>query len=150
MKNENCVSRHECIGTVLKIRSRSNVLLSKFAVLCMSAGLLAGSVDAFGQSDTPDAASVGTSQNSQAAPDKKAVRLANRKLRNRVATALGRVKGLDSTRIFIRADSGKITLTGTVPEASQATVAAAVAQSIDGVTSVANLIKINASPFGTQ
>ncbi|WP_185736041.1 BON domain-containing protein [Burkholderia cepacia] len=72
----------------------------------------------------------------------KAARAANRKLVRAVSEALARAKGLDSTRMLVRAKEGDVTLLGSVPDTGQIQIAIDVAQKVDGVKSVRNEIHV--------
>ncbi|AOJ41256.1 transporter [Burkholderia lata] len=68
---------------------------------------------------------------------------ADRKLKRRVSTALARTKNLNVTRILVRVRDGSVTLSGSVTDTNQVTLAAAVARRVDGVVSVSNLLRID-------
>ncbi|AXF24359.1 transporter [Burkholderia pyrrocinia] len=68
---------------------------------------------------------------------------ADRKLKRRVSTTLARTKNLNVTRILVRVRDGSVTLAGSVTDTNQANLAAAVARRVDGVASVANLLRID-------
>ncbi|WDD93497.1 BON domain-containing protein [Burkholderia sp. FERM BP-3421] len=68
---------------------------------------------------------------------------ADRKLQRRVGAALARTRELNATRILVRARDGQVTLTGSVMETSQASLAAAVARRVAGVASVSNQLRID-------
>lgn len=68
---------------------------------------------------------------------------ADRKLKRRVSTALARTKNLNVTRILVRVRDGSVTLSGSVTDTNQVTLAAAVARRVDGVASVSNLLRID-------
>ncbi|WP_321857881.1 BON domain-containing protein [Burkholderia cenocepacia] len=68
---------------------------------------------------------------------------ADRKLKRRVSTALARTKNLNATRILVRVRDGGVTLAGSVTDTTQVSLAAAVARSVDGVTSVSNQLRID-------
>lgn len=67
---------------------------------------------------------------------------ADRKLVRRISAVLARIKGLDSTRILVQSRDGNVTLSGSVTESSQITLAGNAAQGVNGVKSVRNLIRI--------
>lgn len=69
-------------------------------------------------------------------------RAANRKLVKRVSEVLDRTKGLDSSRIMVTAHDGIVTLSGSIPDSSQAMLAASSAQTVDGVQAVRNQLRI--------
>ncbi|WP_175883811.1 BON domain-containing protein [Burkholderia sp. BCC0044] len=68
---------------------------------------------------------------------------ADRKLKRRVSTALARAKNLNATRILVRVRDGSVTLAGSVTDTTQVNLAATVARSVDGVTSVSNQLRID-------
>lgn len=72
----------------------------------------------------------------------KAVKATDRKLAHRVATALARTRGLDSARIFVKAREGRITLTGSVTDVGQVSLAEDAAKRIDGVKAVDNDVRV--------
>ena len=82
-----------------------------------------------------------------ATADKKSARKADRKLSTDVRRALSKTKGIDVTNIFVRARSGAITLTGSVPESVQIGEAETVARGVLGVTSVANKLSMQAQNY---
>lgn len=73
---------------------------------------------------------------------RKIAKRADRKLAHRVETALARAHGLNVTRIFVKAHSGQITLSGSVPNNEQIPLAVNAAQRVDGVKEVKNLLRI--------
>ncbi|WP_269508404.1 BON domain-containing protein [Burkholderia sp. IMCC1007] len=70
-------------------------------------------------------------------------RAADRALKRRVSTALARTKNLNATRILVRVRDGGVTLAGSVTDTTQGNLAVAVTRRIDGVTSVANQLRID-------
>ena len=91
---------------------------------------------------------VAHAQSSDAAPaapaktEKQQERAANHALAKRVRSALYKTKGLVSSGIIVLAKSGAVSLTGTVPEQGQIDLAGKAAQSVSGVTSVANNVEL--------
>jgi osmotically-inducible protein OsmY len=77
-----------------------------------------------------------------AAPTAKSVRAENRALGKKVRAALAKAGGIDVANLTVRARSGAVSLTGTVPDASQIDHAATVAKGVAGVTSVDNHLTI--------
>ncbi|WP_244108361.1 BON domain-containing protein [Burkholderia anthina] len=69
-------------------------------------------------------------------------RKTNRQLVKRVAAALARTRGLDSSRILIRATEGTVTLSGTVPDNVQIPLAVNAAQQVAGVAAVRNQLRV--------
>jgi osmotically-inducible protein OsmY len=76
------------------------------------------------------------------ATNAKAMRAADRKLGHDVRRALARAQGFNVSNVFVRARGGAVTLTGSVPDASQIQQAADVAKGVPGVTSVTNKITL--------
>lgn len=66
---------------------------------------------------------------------------ANRELQRRVNAALARVRGLNATRILVRAQNGNVILAGSVMNADQATLAVDTTRHVDGVVSVTNRLR---------
>ncbi|SMG00641.1 BON domain-containing protein [Burkholderia singularis] len=66
----------------------------------------------------------------------------DRRLKRRVSAALARVRGLNSTRLIVRAHDGDVTLLGTTTDTSQIELAVQAAQRVDGVKRVQNAIRI--------
>jgi hyperosmotically inducible periplasmic protein len=79
-----------------------------------------------------------------AAPSAKAVKKQNRTLGLQVRKALAKAQGIDVSSIAVRARGGAVTLTGTVPDASQIDKAGDVAKGVPGVTSVSNKLNVQA------
>ncbi|WP_308112612.1 MULTISPECIES: BON domain-containing protein [Paraburkholderia] len=107
------------------------------ASIAISSSVMAQPGEASGSSastSVPEAASV---------PSQKAIRAADRKLVRKVSQALARTKGLNSTRLIVRARSGDITLLGSVTDAGQIPIAVDAAQRVDGVKSVRNEIRVD-------
>jgi hyperosmotically inducible periplasmic protein len=72
----------------------------------------------------------------------RAARTANRTLVKKVSQVLARTRGLDSSRILIRARDGVVMLSGTVPDSAQVVLAVDAAQKTDGVRAVQNQLRI--------
>ncbi|MBZ5789681.1 BON domain-containing protein [Burkholderia contaminans] len=68
-------------------------------------------------------------------------RAADRRLTRRVSAALARTRGLNATRIVVRARSGVVTLRGGVSDGQQAAMAVEAARQVDGVTQVTNQLR---------
>jgi hyperosmotically inducible periplasmic protein len=69
----------------------------------------------------------------------------DRQLAKSVQRALSRAQNLDAGRVFVRATSGAVTLTGTVPSGDQIARAEQVARGGNGVTSVTNKLAVQSS-----
>lgn len=72
----------------------------------------------------------------------KARRAEDRRLTRRVSAALARTRGLNATRIVVRARSGIVTLRGGVSDGQQAAMAVEAARQVDGVTQVTNQLRL--------
>ncbi|MCC8400292.1 BON domain-containing protein [Paraburkholderia sp. MMS20-SJTN17] len=69
-------------------------------------------------------------------------RAADRKLGRDVRRALARAQGFNVSNVFVRARSGAVTLTGSVPDGSMIQQAADIAKGVPGVTSVTNRLTL--------
>ncbi|MCA8052353.1 BON domain-containing protein [Burkholderia arboris] len=69
-------------------------------------------------------------------------RAADRRLRRLVAQTLARTKGLNSTRIIIKAHDGNVTLLGSVLDTNQVALAVETTKRITGVTQVVNALRV--------
>ncbi|MFM0642257.1 BON domain-containing protein [Paraburkholderia metrosideri] len=107
------------------------------ALTAIASSAMAQPGDASGSS-----ASVPTPPQAASMPSEKAIKAADRKLVRKVSQALARTKGLNSTRLLVRAKSGAITLLGSVTDAGQIPIAVDTAQRVDGVKSVTNEIRV--------
>ncbi|CAB3966688.1 MULTISPECIES: BON domain-containing protein [Burkholderia] len=76
------------------------------------------------------------------APADKARRADDRRLVRRVSAALAHTRGLNATRIVVRARSGIVTLRGGVSDGQQAAMAVEAARQVDGVTQVTNQLRL--------
>ncbi|KAF1036477.1 BON domain-containing protein [Burkholderia sp. Ac-20384] len=76
------------------------------------------------------------------APADKVRRADDRRLTRRVSAALARTRGLNATRIVVRARSGVVTLRGGVSDGQQAAMAVEAARQVDGVTQVTNQLRL--------
>ena len=93
---------------------------------------------------------VATSENVASVPmkgDQPSKRKADRKLSSGVRRALSATGGIEMTNVFIRARSGTITLTGSVPNSAQITKAEETAKSVPGVSSVINKLAMSAQNY---
>jgi hyperosmotically inducible periplasmic protein len=77
----------------------------------------------------------------------KATKQTDRKLGLDVRRALSKAQGIDVSNIFVRARSGAVVLTGSVPDGDQIPKAEEVAKGVAGVKSVSNKITL-AAPNG--
>jgi hyperosmotically inducible periplasmic protein len=78
----------------------------------------------------------------------KSVKQTDRKLGYSVRRALSKAQGFDVSNVFVRARSGAVTLTGTVPEGGQIAQAGEVAKGVAGVKSVTNKITLGVQGGG--
>lgn len=70
----------------------------------------------------------------------------DRALQKSIRRALSKAQNLNATNILVRARSGVVTLQGTVPETAQIGLAANATQTVPGVTSVINQLRVGTSP----
>lgn len=113
---------------------------ARYVMNMVGATLVALSIGvAHAQSDASASAPVAAS--SKAA--RKQVRAENRALAKSVRQALAHTKGLVSSGINVIAKSGAVTLTGTVPDQPQISLAETTAQGVSGVTSVKNNLTLD-------
>jgi osmotically-inducible protein OsmY len=112
-----------------------NLLKALGIALCMAT---ASSAHAQASDAQPPADSAAAS-----AANPKAAHQADRKLGRDVRRALARAPGFNVSNVFVRARSGAVTLTGSVPQGNMIQQAGDVARTVPGVTSVANKITIS-------
>jgi osmotically-inducible protein OsmY len=86
-------------------------------------------------------APLAASPESASAP--RSTKTADRALRKRVLTALGRAKGLRAAGITVRVNNAAVVLQGGVPEQAQIDQAARVAQGVPGVATVKNELTLS-------
>lgn len=91
--------------------------------------------------------SAAQASSASAATSAKAAKSADRKLAHQVSTALGRTRGLNATRIIVRARDGSVTLSGSVPDTGQISLAVDAAQQVEGVKAVKNVLRISEQPM---
>jgi osmotically-inducible protein OsmY len=104
-------------------------------------------VHAQSAASTPLSASVprfaSASASASATNGGKATRAADRALRRRILTALGKEKNMRASGITVRATNGDVLLEGWVPEQAQIDQATRVAQNVQGVKSVRNMLTLS-------
>jgi hyperosmotically inducible periplasmic protein len=88
-----------------------------------------------------------TTDAQSAKADAKITKKTDRKLGLDVRRALSKAQGIDVSNIFVRARSGAVVLTGSVPDGSQISQAGEVAKGVAGVKSVSNKLGV-AAPNG--
>lgn len=88
------------------------------------------------------ASAEGASAGASAVVSAKASKTADRRLAHRVATALGRTRGLNAARILVKVRDGRVTLNGSVTDNEQVSMAADAARQVDGVKTVENFIRV--------
>jgi len=116
------------------------------SVLCITLGLtVASGVCAESVSTTPTSDTTATAKASQ-----KSIRKADHKLGADVRRALSKTRDITATNIFVRARSGVVTLTGSVPESAQITRAEEIARGVAGVTSVNNELSLQPQNYQRQ
>jgi hyperosmotically inducible periplasmic protein len=114
---------------------------SRYVMNMVGATLVALSIGvAHAQSDASASAPVAASSSKAA---RKQVRAENRALAKSVRQALAHTKGLVSSGITVLAKSGAVTLTGTVPDQPQISLAETTAKGVSGVTSVKNNLTLD-------
>ncbi|EKS73303.1 MULTISPECIES: BON domain-containing protein [Caballeronia] len=95
-----------------------------------------------------DAAATSTDSAAAAKAQKSATKKTDRKLGYDVRRALSKAQGFDVSNVFVRARSGAVTLTGTVPEGGQIAQAEEVAKGVPGVKSVSNKLTLGVQGGG--
>ncbi|CAB3753626.1 BON domain-containing protein [Paraburkholderia solisilvae] len=108
------------------------------------AGCVALTSSAWSQSSD----SMGTTDSATTTTDAKAMKKADRKLAHDVRRAMAKAQGFDVSNVFVRARSGVVTLTGTVPEGDQIAQAGEIAKGVAGVKSVANRVTLGVQGGG--
>ncbi|SAL83831.1 lipoprotein [Caballeronia terrestris] len=99
---------------------------------------VAAACHAYGQ--TSDMAAMASGPEA-AAPSAKSIRVANRQLSKKVSDAISKA-GIPTSKIAAVAKGGKVTLTGSVPNADQISRAGDVAKGVAGVASVDNKLSV--------
>jgi hyperosmotically inducible periplasmic protein len=113
---------------------------AQLASVALAALLPFASSGALAQGGDTASATGSMSATGKAAKPTKAERSANHALQKKVRVALAKTRGLNVANISVRARNGAIVLEGTVPEAPQVDLATQVAQGVEGVSSVRNLL----------
>jgi osmotically-inducible protein OsmY len=80
--------------------------------------------------------------------EKNATKKTDRKLGNDVRKALAKAQGFDVSNVSVKARSGAVTLTGSVPDGSQISQAEEVAKGVAGVKSVSNKLTLRTQGGG--
>jgi len=127
--------RHQLFDDGENVKT-SNLLKALGMALCV-----ATASSAYAQSS--DAMASGTM--AAPAPAATSNKKADRALGLQVRKALAKAQGFDVSNVFVRARSGAVTLTGSVPDGAQIPQAEEVAKGVAGVKSVSNKLTI-----GTQ
>ncbi|MEZ2352703.1 BON domain-containing protein [Caballeronia sp. RCC_10] len=94
------------------------------------------------------AATTSTEASAPTKAQKSATKKTDRSLGYAVRRALSKAQGFDVSNVYVRARSGAVTLTGTVPEGAQIAQAEEVAKGVSGVTSVSNKLSLSAQNGG--
>ncbi|MBN3789127.1 BON domain-containing protein [Burkholderia sp. Ac-20353] len=115
----------------MKLARNLKVLVAALALVAVTSAYAQGG-------ETAGAVSPGPAST----PDKKVAKAKNRRLQKAVIRALSSARGLNATNIAVIARHGEVTLHGSVVDARQADVAAAVAGSVSGVSAVKNDLMI--------
>ncbi|WP_120294501.1 BON domain-containing protein [Paraburkholderia sp. BL23I1N1] len=106
--------------------------------------LIAVSGSASAQAAAADGASAASS--SLTAESAKASKAADRKLAHRIENAIARTRGLNATRILVKARDGHVTLSGSVTDNGQIQLAIDASQQVEGVKSVQNFLHVISGP----
>ncbi|WP_277187901.1 BON domain-containing protein [Caballeronia sp. BR00000012568055] len=109
----------------------------------LASGALVALISFGAYAQESDAALASSPANASSPSNAKAMKAANRALQKQVVRALSTTKGLRSSAITVRANSGAVILEGTVPEQSQTELAARAAAGVPGVTSVKNMLTLS-------
>ncbi|WP_395065258.1 BON domain-containing protein [Paraburkholderia silvatlantica] len=114
--------------------------------LAIAALVAAASMSTWAQPQSDASAPAGA----QAAPGAAAPtgRQADRALRRKVYSAIGKDKSINAGNISVRAKSGAVTLTGTVSDPAQVGQVEEIAKGVPGVTSVTNKLTVQKSLGG--
>jgi osmotically-inducible protein OsmY len=138
-RSSNCAkSTSETKGEIMKA---VDLLKALGVVVCVAVAS-----SAYAQSS--DAAATSADSAAQAKAQKSATKKTDRKLGYDVRRALSKAQGFDVSNVFVRARSGAVTLTGTVPEGGQIAQAEEVAKGVPGVKSVSNKITLGVQGGG--
>ncbi|MFM0503193.1 BON domain-containing protein [Paraburkholderia caffeinilytica] len=82
---------------------------------------------------------------SDAPGDARALKRADRTLAKSVERTLAKARGLDASRVFVRAKSGTVTLEGSVPSGEQIPRVVRVVDGVAGVHSVVNRLAVQSA-----
>ncbi|CDY78135.1 hypothetical protein BGLT_01008 [Caballeronia glathei] len=107
--------------------------MKTYVAAAIAIGAIVSTVPVVGAQETAGTSATATPSSARAA---------NRQLAKRVQSTLYKQKGLDSTDIHAIARGGKITLVGMAHDQSQIDMAAKLAGSVSGVTSVTNNLTV--------
>ncbi|HVE10281.1 MAG TPA: BON domain-containing protein [Paraburkholderia sp.] len=110
-------------------------------------GCMAGASCVYAQS-SDGAATSGDAATAAPAPSAKQMHAADRKLARDVRRAMAKAQGFDVSNVFVRARSGAVTLTGSVPEGDQIAQAGEIAKGVAGVKSVSNRVTLGVQGGG--
>jgi hyperosmotically inducible periplasmic protein len=83
-----------------------------------------------------------------ATTDAKTMKKADRMLARDVRRAMAKAQGFDVSNVFVKARSGAVTLSGTVPEGDQIAQAGEIAKGVAGVKSVNNKVTLGVQGGG--
>jgi hyperosmotically inducible periplasmic protein len=89
-----------------------------------------------------------SSPSDSTATDAKAMKKADRKLAHDVRRAMAKAQGFDVSNVFVKARSGVVTLSGTVPASEQIAQAEEIAKGVAGVKSVSNRVTLGIQSGG--
>ncbi|CAE6826071.1 BON domain-containing protein [Paraburkholderia domus] len=77
--------------------------------------------------------------------DAGALKRADRTLAKSVQRTLGKTRGLDTSRVFVRAKNGTVTLAGSVPSGEQIPRVVQVVEGVPGVHAVVNRLAVQSA-----
>jgi hypothetical protein len=138
-RSSNCAkSTSETKGEIMKA---VDLLKALGVVVCVAVAS-----SAYAQSS--DAAATSTDSAATAKAQKSATKKTDRKLGYDVRRALSKAQGFDVSHVYVRARSGAVVLTGTVPEGGQIAQAEEIAKGVTGVKSVSNKITLGVQGGG--
>ncbi|MFP6560383.1 BON domain-containing protein [Paraburkholderia sp. B3] len=117
--------------------------IAKTGLMVVAGLLTAAALSAHAQGDASSAPAATAAPQTGSAATPAASKAADRALRRRILTALGKAKGLRAAGITVRVNSGAVLLQGWVPEQAMIDQATQVAQTVPGVTSVKNTLTLS-------
>ena len=117
--------------------------------LAVGGFVIALSINAWAQNGAAASAPAASTLEASGATAPTTGKKADRALRRKVYSAIGKHKEIAAGSISVTAKDGAVTLNGTVPDANQIPKVAEIAKGVPGVISVANKLTVQ-KPFGVQ